>query len=301
MKVVPASFKSSSRYDDVWTRDTEICPYCAHELAHEVEKCPECARDLVSSRFRYEKPSTNLHILWVLLGGLGQLYLINGILDIIVDAGIPFLLLHGLLTVIFFSLTIGVYYRQAWAHISTIVVTLVLLFVRMVDILGFTAEFLPDLTNPLEALFISPFLNFALDAVNGLQVAALVLALLCAALFVGPDFDRKKVRQRARLDPQLREAASFYVTGRNRARRGQWAAATLHWQRAVALAPANRHYHRQLGEAYSRLGFLERSYDALQTARDLTVDPVERQQVEQLLARIQRQFDAAASAESHGK
>ena len=32
MKVDPAGYRGISRYDDVWSRAVEICPYCACEL-----------------------------------------------------------------------------------------------------------------------------------------------------------------------------------------------------------------------------------------------------------------------------
>lgn len=301
MKVDPAGYRGTSRYDDVWSRAVEICPYCACELAYEDEQCPECTRSLVSWHFRYEQPGANLHILWVLLGGLGQLYLINGVLDVLLGGRLPLVILHGLLTVIFFGLALAVYYRQAWAHQGTIVIVLILLFLRVINILGLTEPFLPDPADPVETLFISPVLNFVLDAVDVMQLAALTLALLWAALLTGPDFERKRSRQRARVSRQLQDPSSFYMAGRDHARRGEWASAVLHWQRAVAHAPANRHYHRRLGQGYARLGYLERSADALRTARDLTADPDERRQVEQLLARVQRRSKAVGPNEKHDK
>jgi hypothetical protein len=301
MIVDPAGFRSASRYDDVWSRDTELCPYCAREVAYEDEKCPQCNRSLISWHFRYEQPGANLHILWVLLAGLGQLYLINTALDIVLGAGLPLVVLHSLFTLIFFGLAVAVYYRQVWAHTTTIVLTLILLFLRLIDILGMTADFLPDPADPLQTLFISPVLNFLLDAVDVMQLAALALALVWAALLTGADFERKRSRQRASVSRQLQDPSSFYVVGRQHARRGEWASAVLHWQRAVARAPTNRHYHRRLGQGYAQLGFFERSEDALGTARELTADPAERQQVEQLLARVRRQRNAAVPNNSHGK
>ena len=301
VKMVPAGFQSSSRYDDVWSRDTDICPYCAWELADEDKTCPRCKRTLVSWRFRYETPGTNLHILWVLLGGLGQLYLINGVLDLMLGAGLPLLILHSLLALVFFGLAVGVYFRQAWAHISTIAIVLILLFLRLISVLGLTAGFLPDPTDLVETLFISPVFNLVVDAVDILQLAALSLTLLWAVVLTGPDFERYKTRQLARLKGQLHDSSSFYVTGRQHARRGEWATAVLHWQRATARAPANRHYHRRLGQGYARLGFFERSADALRTAQSLTSDPGERRQIEQLLVRVQRQLEAASPHDTHGK
>ena len=302
MKVDPTGFRSSSRYDDVWSRTTDICPYCAWEVDPEVENCPRCRRSLVSWHFRYERPGTNLHILWVLLAGLGQLYLINGVLDLILGGGIPLVVLDGLLTLVFFGLAAAVYFRQAWAHQSAIVVVLVLLFLRLTRILGLTTDFLPDPADPLETMFISPAMNLVLDAVDVMQLAALILALLWAALLTGPDFEREKVRHRAKINRQLRDPSGFDFAGRRHARRGEWATAVLHWQRAVAHAPANRHYHRRLGQGYARLGFLERSEDALRTARELTADPEEMRQVEQLLAKVQqRRETAVANDKKYGR
>lgn len=299
IKVVPHAFQSHSRYDDVWSRETEICPYCAYELADEDERCPHCANPLVSWHFRYEQPGTNLHILWVVLAGLGQLYLIAGILDIVVGTGLPLLLFHGLLTPIFFILAIAVYFRQSWAHTSAIVILLLLLFLRVIESTAIGATFLPQSADPLEALFINPLLSFALDAVDVLQLAAAALALLWAILLTGPDFERKKTSHRARLGKQYREPASFYVAGREHARRGEWATAILHWQRAVASAPGNRHYHRHLGQAYARLGFFDRSYGALQTAHELTLDPAEKQQLAQQLAKVEQHLATADLDEKH--
>lgn len=300
MNTDPVGFRSSSRRDDVWSRETEICPYCACEVAHEAERCPKCKRALISWHFRYERPGSNLHILWVLLAGLGQLYLINGVLDIILAAGLPLVILHLLLTLLFFGLALAVYYRQVWAHVSTIVIVLILLFLRLLNILGLTSTFLPNPADLIQTLFISPVFNFLLDAVDGLQLAGLLLALLWAALLTGPDFEREKIRQRAHVNRQLRDPSSFDLAGRRHARRGEWATAVLHWQRAVAHAPTNRHYQRRLGQGYARLGFYERSADLLRTALNLTTDPEERQQVEQLLVRVQHQQEAGPD-EKHDK
>jgi tetratricopeptide (TPR) repeat protein len=301
VNVVPAGFQSSSRYDDVWSRDTEICPYCAFELAYEDEKCPGCGRTLISWDFLYAKAGSSLHILWVLLAGLGQLYLISGAVDIMLGNGLPRLLLDGLLMVTFFGLALAVYYRQAWAHRSTIVIVLLLLFLRLLGVLGLTGQYVADAADPAATILFGPVLNVVIDAVDILQTAGLALALLWAVLFTGPEFERRKSRLRARVDRQLREATSFDITGRRHAQQGRWATAILHWQRAAAQAPGNRHYHRRLGEAYARLQFFERSEDSLQTALRLTPDNDERNELERLVGQVHRQHEASLSRSNHGK
>lgn len=73
-----------------------------------------------------------------------------------------------------------------------------------------------------------------------------------------------------------------------------WAAAVLHWQRAVGRASGHTGYLRRLAHGYARLGFYRRSLDTLAMALAATQVPKIRREIEAELAQVQRRSQAAA-------
>jgi tetratricopeptide (TPR) repeat protein len=288
------AYQATSRYDDVWSRESEICAYCAYELEEE-ERCPQCEHNLVAWHYRYEKPSSNLHILWVLLAGLGQLYFVQVIADIIMGVFLPAMVLHGFLTLFLFGLAAAVYFRRFWAYTTTIVVMLILLFLTGMGVLGFADSLLPQATNPAEAMITGPFIATLTNLLQALQLGGTAMALFWAVFLAGPDFVRDKVRLQARVAPKSTDPSTLYMVGKEQARRGLWASAVLHWQRAAALHPTNTSYLRHLGQGYAHLGFYERSLDVLQTALTLSTSPAGEAQLKQSMDTIRRQQRQAPS------
>ena len=287
-RISAVGYKATSSYDDVWNRNDDICAYCAVEVDEAMDRCGACGRNLLRYTYRYEKESTNLHVLWVLLAGLGQLFVIDSIVDIITNLPLPILIFHAFMAALLFVLAAGVYVRRFWAYVTAIVVSLLLLLLTSIGVLGLAEAVLPLAENPAEAMLTTPFIATLADLLQRMQLAATVLTLLWAALFVGPDFDRTQEKRLARLDRRLQEPSGFFSAGRRYAQQGMWATAVLHWQRAVALDPANGHYQRELGRAYARLGFYARSLDVLQSARTLTADTARQAEIEQLLDAVRR-------------
>lgn len=291
---LPPTYRASSRYDDVWSRDSELCAYCAREVAYDERRCPQCKRALVCWRFRYDEPSSNLHILWVLLAGLAQLFLINAVGDVASGAGFRLAALHTFLAMVWFGLAAAVYFRQFWAYWTAIVLLLVLLFLWLVGALDLIESVLPTAENDVEAMLTGPFLDTLASGLRGLQIGAMGLALLWAIFLAGPDFQRDVFQVRAEVDRRLQDGSSLYTEGRRYAQQGKWATAILHWQRAAANEPYNLQYHLSLGKAYARLGFFERSLDLLESARALSRNGERQSKIDGMIAAIRKRESAEA-------
>ena len=282
-----------SSYKDVWERDEEICAFCAQELSGEENSCPRCGKELNAKTYRYPNPDINLHILWIMLISIGQIYLLQAIYDILVTQIVISAILPIFMMLIFLALAAGVYFRQYWAYLSAIILLVLILVINIVGI------FIPAELSQAAMVRMSPIIddvvNPAIDlvgsALRGFQLLAIIVALGVAVLKAGPDFDRVETRRIAKLKKGLHTSGSYHGAAQRAAKRGEWATAVLHWQRAAAKAPANRQFQRQLGIAYARTGFYQRSADVLQSALRITPDPEQQAQLNRLLATVQKHLN----------
>ena len=272
--VSPPGFRATSRFDDVWAREQDICPYCASPVDGATESCAGCGRRLVHSRYRYARESTSQVTLWVLTLASGFLYVILLLADLIQENGLPILVLHAFLGLVFFGLSAGLYMRFFWAWAASIPLLMVTLFLGLLRVIGIdTTVFLPDrLELMVQPVVTSALLQSLISVIYLLLLVAQAGALLVAIIFAGPDFSRRQERMVARLERGLVNANDYYVAGRRYVAQGMWATAVLHWQRAAAQAPTNWHVLRALGEGYAELGFFERSLDVLQSAAAVSTD-----------------------------
>ena len=175
---------------------------------------------------RYAHESTSQVTLWVLTLATGFLYVILLLADLIQENGLPILVLHAFLGLVFFGLSVGLYMRFFWAWAASIPLLMVTLFLGLLELMV-----QPVVTSALLQSLIS--VNYLL------LLVAQAGALLVAIIFAGPDFSRSQERMVARLERGLVNAHDYYVAGRRYAAQGMWAKAVLHWQRAAAQAPTN--------------------------------------------------------------
>ncbi len=293
---------SRSNFDDVWSRETAVCAYCAAEIDEEVTQCPSCQRKLTQKRFRYPKPSTNLHVLWVLLAGLGQLFLIQGLYSMIIERTLYGAVVAGLLMLLFLGLAAGVYYRQTWAHLGAIVATaLVLLAALLNALLPLDFTVLDTQLTGIDPSIANILGSFAQDAgrfIRALQLGAAGLAFVYAILVAAPDFDRVDEQLVARLDKGLQYGSDYHAAARKHAQAGRLATAVLHWQRAAAKEPHQILFLRHLGLAYAQLGFYERSLDTLNSALQFTTNAKKKASIRQLISAVEkRKVDSEARAD----
>ncbi len=304
-RVEVAGYSTQSAFDDVWQRDSDLCAYCATELAPDDRRCPGCGRHLMETDFRYPRASNDLIIYWVLVLGTGQLALVTVLFNLLGHGSPASLAWQSTVFLSLMVIVFGLALRRFWAYAASIVALLMILAALVLgpalgpvvdDSLSQLAgrEFFLRLAENPYALFIGP----AGDLLRLLQYLAAPLALLYALLRVGPDFERVKVRRVAQLDRGIADASHHYGAGADYASRGMWATAVLHFQRAAALEPANPFYQRQLGEAYAQLGYYQRCLDVLESASQLTRDPERMAATQRRMAEIRRQMQATGSEPS---
>jgi tetratricopeptide (TPR) repeat protein len=294
--VTHPAIQAQSVFDDVWSGDFDLCAYCAaplQSLADE-RRCPACGRSLLATHFRYPQPSAHIHILWVLLLALGQLFLIQLFIDLILDSGTGALLVDLLVMAVAFCLAGGVYFRQYWAYAAAILFFFLITLGIMVNLLSggalvnllaggqtVTIGEMDLLTDTFRAVLGQSLLLF-----QPFQALTAVLGLVVAIFFAAPDFERVQFRLAAGVDRGLRDPSSLYSVGKSYAERGMLATAVRHFQRAAANDPLKASYAKSLGEAYAKLGFRERALDALQTAHRLATYPPLQAEIAALIAQV---------------
>lgn len=288
-KASSVGYRANEGYDDVWNQDEPLCGYCAQLLSLEETRCPRCKKQLEVKTFRYPRASTNVTALWVLLLGVGQLYLLQAIYNLLAQNSLITAVGSGVMTIIFVALAVAVHYRQSWAHLASIYLLVAVLLAALLR------QILPaDLVVLGLAEMDEAIQNFLLPVATGIDgtirlftIAAAGLALFYDVFKAAPDFEKTAVRRVAALTKTPKTAADFNAVARQMAQQGLWATAVLHWQRAAANAPNHIAYQESLGRAYARLGFLERSLDALQSAHQHSNSPERRAAIQKLIQTVQ--------------
>lgn len=284
---------STSTFADAWSRGGELCAFCAHEveITADLHNCPRCGRRLRHKAFRYPEPSSNIHIFWVLLAGVGQLFLIRGLYVVIIQRTLWGAVLSGLMMLLFFGLAIGIYWRQAWAYFSSLVILALFLLVSTVQIVApFDLSALDTQLTVIDPLIshlaVGQLVQSMGNGLRNMQLFTAGLALFYAIFQTAPDFERIDTMLTAHLDKGLALAGDYHTTARTYARKEMWATAVLHWQRASAKEPHNPVYLHHLGAAYARLGFPERGLDVLQSAQQFSRHPEQQTQLQRLIDAI---------------
>ena len=297
------AMESGSGFDDVWERESDICAFCAYEVGPEDRRCGQCGRKLVQSDYRYERPSPNLYIYFVLILGVSQMAMILVMFGVLSGASPLLLTWNTLLFGGMGVLAAGIYFRRFWAYVGSLIVSLMAFSVIGLDLvsggalqaavplseLGLVALLQIDVVDALRPL---------VDLLPSLQLLALVLALVYGAFVVGPEFERSHRRLLAKLDKDADDASAFFIRGRRYAERGMWASATLHWRRAVAREPYRAQYQEALARGYAKLGFLERSLDMLRSARAAAQREEQRQRLDAWITEVEALVVPASPVES---
>jgi hypothetical protein len=274
---IPAvTYESHTAYNDVWEKESEICAYCACEVEYDATDCPQCKRKLLTSQFTFAKPSADLIVYFVLIVGTAQLYFVQALVDLIVQAPLLEVAWHIILFLVLLGLSGGIALRRFWAYSASIVILVLIFSIMLLDaVVGLPNVNLVATPSGLQyfrTLAASPFITLirpVLDYLPSFQMLAVFLALVYGIFKAGPDFERIRMRLIAQVGKGLNDASAFYSAGKFYADKGMWASAVLHFQRAAANEPNRAYYHLATGKAYAQLGFKERARDAYTSARRL--------------------------------
>ncbi|GAB4270257.1 MAG: hypothetical protein Kow0080_14520 [Candidatus Promineifilaceae bacterium] len=285
------TYTTTSKFDDVWTGNDDICAYCAHVVPELTTKCPSCKRPLIQTQYRYPNPGVSLHLYWVILIAAGQLFLLKAIFYIIVEKSTLPVLTNSVLIVLFLILGAGIYFRQLWAYYLSLAALCILFLITL------TTFFSPLALSSLGVMQLDPAISQAAGSfIYGFATfldiflfTTITIGLILGIIQVGPDFEQTKVKLLATVVKGLVTATDYSVMAHKLAERGLWASAVLHWQRAAAKEPTNWQHQRNLGTAYARLGFYERALDALQSATKFVTNPQNKKELEQLITAVSQQ------------
>lgn len=294
-------FQQYSELDDIWAdaESLRLCPYCAEKITPADTTCPNCQNKLTVTFFAYEKPSTNLYIYGMLLFSLSILFAVQIVIDVLTEQPPEIILNHSVMIPVFMVLTIFVYLRHTWAHIASIAAV----FVAAIYILA-----TPYIDSVISDLFIGTLMEptpifglaqgasvAATGAVRILQLGGLAFAGIYGIFIVPPDFARETMHLYAQYNKKITTATGAFLEGDRYAKRGMWAAAVLHYQRAAALDPHRLLYQLSLAQAYNELNFFERSMDVLQSANRTVTTPEAKAKIKELMIRVEVKQNQAES------
>ncbi|HSH01266.1 MAG TPA: hypothetical protein VLL52_02020 [Anaerolineae bacterium] len=255
------SYQQDSSFDDVWSSSDPICAYCAQVINENKDvKCPNCQHQLVYYKYLYPRRSITLlgYIFFSLFAAFlffAQTYTFDTEMPLFQK--ILYFFLSGTLATTLF----GSIMRFFRIHLITLAINMIIFFITLsasIEPIGQTYHIILDLVRA---------------ELNSFVMVLSFTSIILGVGFTGSDFAQEKIIHTAKLDKKVNSPHHFYRTGRDYARRGMWATAILHYQRAVGTAPLQANYQRALGEAYARLRFYDRSLDILQSAHQNASNP----------------------------
>jgi tetratricopeptide (TPR) repeat protein len=164
---------------------------------------------------------------------------------------------------------LGLFLRIAWAHTLGLgLIALQLVLTIVLFILGF----LGTLVVLIRGLFIVLLTSFMFQTVE--------------------DYSKEERRERLEPDRHLLNDADFYTRGRAYEKRGMWAKALLHWQRAVAMNPNRDTYFAAVARAYAHLGYYDQALQNIDEALRVSRSPDEWLPLKEIIVTAQRRAAA---------
>jgi tetratricopeptide (TPR) repeat protein len=137
-------------------------------------------------------------------------------------------------------------------------------------------------------LLVTGFLGYVMAAFRALLTVMLTVFMFNTV----EDFSKEERRERLELDRRAVNDADFYARGRAYEKRGMWAKALLHWQKAVAINPGRDTYYASMARAYARLGWYEQAVAQIEEARRVSRTPEEWQTLHDIIVEARRRATA---------
>jgi tetratricopeptide (TPR) repeat protein len=287
------------------------CVYCGLVVDASDTRCPHCGGRLAIKQFKHEERSTVgylLHAYWILLAGinLADFFLIGYVwanidtIPSVIQDALPFIVgpvVTGdatvkafiepelLVQLVRFTLlglavlggldAVGLFLRRPLAHLLGLALIALHLVVGL-------------------ALFALGFLGYVMVAFRGLLTVLLTVFMFNTV----EDFAKEERREWLEPDRHLLNDADYYTRGRAYEKRGMWAKALLHWQRAAAMRPGRDTYYAAMARAYAHLGRYEQALAQMDEALRASRKPEEWQPLREII--VEAQHRAATYAETGG-
>ncbi len=291
----------------------EGCAYCGHTVDKGVARCVHCGGRLTTKEFKKRERSPTAYFLqpiWTVLAAtdLVGFFLIGFAwdhVDMVPSFLKPYLLYfvgsavadpasRGTVIEPDLSLQIVRFTFLALAVSSGLVALGLFLRVAQVHPLGLALIAL-HLAIDL-ALFAFGFLGYLAVA---FRVAFTILVTRFMLLTV-EDFGREERRERLEPDRHLLNDVDYYTRGRVYEKRGMWAKALLHWQRAAIINPQRDTYFAAMARAYARLGRYEMALAQMDEALRVSRAPEEWQPLREVIVEAGRSAAAEPVATDKG-
>lgn len=248
------------------------CAYCGRRTVEEDARCPHCGRSLLVPGFW--QAGGHQYSLLILVGLMLQAAMVQAAAAYL-QAFLPNSLapVPGAEIVASSPLVVAVARGVLWAIILVMLLGDSLAAYKWGSLLAAT-----DLAWQALGLWLE-LVGLELAAFNGL--IALFIGLWCFSAVIG----QAQARRRLLVVPDrgLQSAPLFHDRALHYARRGMWAMAALHWQRAIARQPREPSYFKALGQAQARLGRHAQAVQTFRSGAELAPDDNE---FEQLIAAI---------------
>jgi tetratricopeptide (TPR) repeat protein len=282
------------------------CVYCGVDVAEGTSRCPHCGERLTTRQFKRRERSAmayQLHAFWLMLAGINLVEALlirfdwKGFVDFVaakvptslsphvadflgdffslfirseatgatgVEATIFYVALFGLAG-LGLLVALGLFLRQALAHTMGIALIVLCLVVEI-------------------ALFWRGYAGVLMAGPQALYTIVLALFMY----HTHADFEQEERREWLALDRHAATAMDFYSQGRLYEKRGMWAKALLHWQRAAALNPTRDTYLAATARAYARLGRHELALKQVDKALEISRTPEDLRPLRDIIVEMQR-------------
>ncbi|MCC6190286.1 MAG: hypothetical protein IT318_14740 [Anaerolineales bacterium] len=223
--------------------DPDQCVYCGRAVAPEANRCPHCGRALLTSGAW--RAGGYQYLLLIMVGLQLQGGLLQGIVAYLWDnypSSLDFLPWEALLA--HNPLLPAVVRMFGWA-----VVLMMLLWDSLAAYRWAAVLALVDLAWAGAGWGIS-WLAREIAAVNAVLAGGIVLVGFSAVISQA----QARRRLHVAVDRGIHSGLMLHQRAERYARRGMWALAAVHWQRAIARQPREPLYYKALGKAQARLG-----------------------------------------------
>jgi tetratricopeptide (TPR) repeat protein len=262
----PSIPQAAARLPDapVDEEDPDQCAYCGRPVDPQADRCPHCRRGLLAPGLW--RAGAYQYLLLMMVG----LHLQAGMLQALIaylQADFPralefldFLPLDQILTANPFL--------PAVVRVIAWVAVLMMLLNDSLAAYPWAAGLAVLDLSWAGGGYASGLLAIELAAIVAVFAVGIGLTALVALL------SQAQARRRLRVVPDrgLGSAPLLHRRAEHYARRGQWALAALHWQRAIVRQPREPSYYKALGRAQARLGRTESALRSFRSGAELAPD-----------------------------